>query len=254
MNITNFYSNLPSLQSLNIGNNDVTDLNLSRSPNLTTLNCSNNDIATIDFSGFVNLTDLNIAANQLTNIDISACKNLSTLNVASNNLTSIYLANNAALRVLDISNNNLTKLDLVKNPNINQLSVAANSQLTSITISIYDTNTNMNNVIANATGLAPSGTRYVFCSYSTTSLSNYGDNTSGFVKRLSDAGFRVVSPTVGNFVVVNSPTASDIGNTIAYSTSSLNNKNYSAIMFGPFSTTDMPASFLNTCQNLTDLD
>jgi hypothetical protein len=242
---------LPNLTNLNISNNALSDFSFSHSDNLTTLNLANNQLTKINLGGFVNLTNLNIANNNLINVDISACKKLVNLDVSYNELTSIYLATNAELTTLDVSNNNLVQLDLVKNPKLGSLIVANNNSLTTIMLSIYDNSINMNNIIANISGLPTSGNRFVFCSYNTNLLPNY----TSFSTRLSGAGFTVASPTKGNFIVTDSPTSSDItGKEIAYSTSSLQTKTYIKVMLAPFNNNTMLGNFMNNCGNLTDVD
>jgi hypothetical protein len=256
--IAQFYSNLPNLTNLNISNNTLSNFSFSHSDNLTTLNLANNQLAQINLGGFVNLTDLNIANNNLIDVDISACKKLVDLNVSNNELTSIYLATNAELTTLDVSNNNLAQLDLVKNPNLGSLIVADNNNLATIMLSIYDNSIDMNNIIADISGLPTSGKRFVFCSYNSSNLPNY----DSFSTRLSEVGFTVASPTTGNFIVTDSPNKNNVtGIQIAYTdgvtdknTGSLQEKEYSQVMLAPFTGHTMKTHFMNACRNLTDVD
>ncbi|MEG4360589.1 leucine-rich repeat domain-containing protein, partial [Microcoleus sp. C2C6] len=121
-----FLGSLTNLTTLNLNNNQITDISfLGSLTNLTTLNLNNNQITDISFLGLLtNLTTLYLNFNQIT--DISALRkltNLTTLDLNFNQITDI-----SALRKLT----NLTKLDLYDNQitDIRVLGLLAQKRLT----------------------------------------------------------------------------------------------------------------------------
>ena len=127
-NILIYFKNLTKL---NLGENDLTSIDLSQNKNLTKLYLSNNDLTSIDLSQNKNLTNLSLSYNDLTSIDLSQNKNLTNLNLSYNDLTYISLSQNENLTNLNLSNNDLTYISLSQNKNLTNLDLSWND-LTSI--------------------------------------------------------------------------------------------------------------------------
>ena len=81
--------------------------------NLTALDLSNNDISSIDLSKNTELTDLKLSGNQLTDLDISHNTNLKRLDAYDNRLSELDLSNNLNLQKVDVGNRD-TATDGVK--------------------------------------------------------------------------------------------------------------------------------------------
>ncbi len=116
---------------------------------VTTLNITRNDI--IDFTGleaFINLITLNAGQNQFPTIPLATLVALEELQFARNTaLTTLDLSQNIALRVLEFNNDLgpplLTTLDLSQNINLENLNVRTVRSITSLTLPITATLTNV---------------------------------------------------------------------------------------------------------------
>lgn len=67
------------LEELDLGNNKLTELNLSELTNLKRLWCHKNQLTSLDVSKLTKLTDLNCSANLLTALDITPLTGLTNL-------------------------------------------------------------------------------------------------------------------------------------------------------------------------------
>ncbi|RKZ30679.1 hypothetical protein DRQ33_07685, partial [bacterium] len=115
----------PTLQVLDLGDNNLTSIDLSplsSCTNLLNLKLDNNNLTSIDLAPLASCTNLQrlyLYNNQLTSIDlapISSCTNLQKLYLGGNDLTSIDLSPLSSctnLQGLYLSCNNLTSIDLL---------------------------------------------------------------------------------------------------------------------------------------------
>ena len=114
---------------------------------LTSLDVHQNNLASIDLSKLTNLTDLNIGVNDFTTVDVSANTELTKIDASNgkNNgaLTAIDLSKNTKLTNIVLSGNKLTTLDLTNNTNAKTVTVL-NNQLTSVKLGA---NANKNHTI-----------------------------------------------------------------------------------------------------------
>ena len=144
-------SDIPHLQSVNCGGNELTTLVVTGLTDLKTLICADNDdglsapdlstnvaleyldcsgcdgMEDLDLSANTALTDLNCRYNQLESLDLSANTALQQLNCSSNNLSSIDLSANTDLYQVTCSNNGLTALNLGQQPRLITLVCYGNS-------------------------------------------------------------------------------------------------------------------------------
>ncbi|CAL2088989.1 conserved protein of unknown function precursor containing a T9SS type A C-terminal secretion signal [Tenacibaculum sp. 190524A02b] len=123
-----------TLTSLNVGNNRLTNLDLSQNTALTNLVVYYNQLKSIDISNSTNLNSLLAYSNQLTSLNVSNSKSLTILRVSNNKLTNIDISKNTALTYLGLSNNQLTNIDVTKNTALTELYINSN-QLTNIDVS-----------------------------------------------------------------------------------------------------------------------
>jgi Leucine-rich repeat (LRR) protein len=112
-----------ALQSLNISNNSVNQVDFSNNTQLISFRADFNGFTTIDLSNNPLLEDLRIARNQMTSIDLSNQPNLINLQIDNNNLTAIDLSVNTLLSRCRISANNLTSVDLFNNPLLTEIRI-----------------------------------------------------------------------------------------------------------------------------------
>ena len=123
-----------SLESLYVGNNRLTSLDLSGNGKLRSLNCSGNQLTSLDLSSNPLLDSLFVDDNQLISLNLSGNVKLGTLYCKRNQLTSLNLSNNTELCMLYCDENQLVSLDLSSNPLLQYLEVS-NNQLVSLDLS-----------------------------------------------------------------------------------------------------------------------
>ena len=106
-----FFSKLPpSVTSLSVSYDGLTDLDVSSLTNLTSLDCSSNELTSLDVSSLTKLTDLDCSSNELTSLDVSSLTNLTDLDVSGNGLTTLDVSSLTNLKTLRCSSNKLTSL------------------------------------------------------------------------------------------------------------------------------------------------
>jgi Leucine-rich repeat (LRR) protein len=118
-----------ALAHLNCSSNQITSLDVSKNTALTVLYCSVNQITSLDVSKNTALTELYCVYNQLTNLDVSKNTALTGLYCYYNQLTNLDVSNNTALTWLLCSTNQLTNLDVSQNTALTGLNCSYN-QLT----------------------------------------------------------------------------------------------------------------------------
>ena len=95
--------------------------------NLTDLNLSDNNISAIDLTKNTKITNLLLSNNKLSTIDLAKNTLLENLYLNGNKLTSLNLNNNRNLLVLNINNNKLSSLDLSNNDKVIDLKASDNA-------------------------------------------------------------------------------------------------------------------------------
>ena len=123
-----------ALKDLSCTYNQLTSLDVSKNTALTDFNCTWNQLTSLDVSRNTALTQLDCARNQLTSLDLSKNTALMDFRCSDNQLTSIDVTKNTMLTFLNCSNNQFMNIDLSKNTALNVL-YCTNSQLTSIDLS-----------------------------------------------------------------------------------------------------------------------
>ena len=103
-----------NLQWLHFGNNQVTNLDISKNLELKALSCRNNQLKELDISNNKKLQSFQCNGNQLTNLDISNNLEMITLDCSDNQLVNIEMAENSKLQFLWCVRNQLSSLDVSK--------------------------------------------------------------------------------------------------------------------------------------------
>ncbi|RKC60907.1 LapB repeat-containing protein [Listeria monocytogenes] len=122
---------LTGLEVLNLEDNQLKSIDVSKNLNLKELTCSNNPLANLDVSKNPALTNLGCTKNQLTDLDVSQNPNLSTLVCSDNQLTNLDVSQNQSLAYLTCDNNKLKNIDIDQNLALIELS-CENNQLTNL--------------------------------------------------------------------------------------------------------------------------
>ncbi|EAE8362254.1 lmo0331 family class 1 internalin [Listeria monocytogenes] len=125
---------LTGLEVLNLEDNQLKSIDVSKNLNLKELTCSNNPLANLDVSKNLALEELTCENNELTQLDVSQNTALEYLYCPRNQLTKLDVSKNSALRYLACDVNQLTNLDVSKNPALTNLGCTKN-QLTDLDIS-----------------------------------------------------------------------------------------------------------------------
>ncbi len=123
-----------AMTGLNCGENQLTELDISKNMKLGNLYCNNNQLKALDISENTNLSYLLCEENELTKLDVSKNTELIQLRCFSNQLTELDVSKNTALKILYCENNQLTALDVSKNTALETLT-CNNNQLTSLDVS-----------------------------------------------------------------------------------------------------------------------
>ena len=101
-----------SLEMLDCGDNQLTNLDLTKNTALTGLWCYNNQLTSLDLSKNTLLSDLDCSQNQLKTLNLSGCKKLVEVGVGNNQLTTLDLSGCTELEEFGCDDNMLTSLNL----------------------------------------------------------------------------------------------------------------------------------------------
>ncbi|BDD06564.1 T9SS type A sorting domain-containing protein [Aureibacter tunicatorum] len=116
-----------NLQSLDISNNAIQTINISKNIKLNSLVCFNNQLTDIDLSLLENLSYINCANNNIDSLDLTHNTYLRIFYASQNNISSLNFENNLELEVIGINNNKLTQLNLVNQSLLKNLNCSMNS-------------------------------------------------------------------------------------------------------------------------------
>lgn len=122
-----------SVTTLDLSNNKLSTVDVSKMKGLTSLNVSINKLGSLNVSQNTALTELLCLNNNLVSLDVTKLPALEELNCSKNQIESLDLSKNTALTTLDVSNNALTKLDVTKCTELEALACNDN-QLTKLYI------------------------------------------------------------------------------------------------------------------------
>ncbi len=120
-----------ALEHLQIDNNNITNLDISKLSRLRTLVANNNTISNLDISENLLLENLFLDNNFLNDLDISENLLLANVSLVNNTISSLDFKNHKNLSIVELDNNNLISLDLrnQENENINIFSTENNPNL-----------------------------------------------------------------------------------------------------------------------------
>jgi len=124
---------LTELTELNLDNNEITSINLSKNSKLKILNLNYNNISSIDVKSNSALEYLFVSRNYLENLDISNNTKLIKVWTDHNNLKEIKIGTSPNLFDLNLQYNQLTNFNLGGSNNITTLALN-NNKLTSLNL------------------------------------------------------------------------------------------------------------------------
>ena len=119
-------SELSSLKRLSIGDNKLTQIDLSQNPLIEDLWIQNNQLTTLNLSSLPSLKTLNASGNKITDVIFAPQSLINRLDLASNKLRTIDLSNTPDLVLLNCSNNELTSFDCTPVSGLSSLNLANN--------------------------------------------------------------------------------------------------------------------------------
>ena len=127
---------ISSLGYLNLYQNNLTSIDLSKNTGLIDLNLSLNDLdeGDIDFSKFPKLRRIYASGNSISNVDLSNNIKLYDIDLYRNELGTIVLPKTSSLEILKLSVNKLKSLDVFGNIGLKKLCVSSNN-LTDLNLS-----------------------------------------------------------------------------------------------------------------------
>ncbi|WP_281988794.1 T9SS type A sorting domain-containing protein [Aquimarina aggregata] len=111
-----------SLIEINIGGNEISNINLSKNLSLKILDVSGNYyLSNLDVRANINLEELNIRHTEFSAIDISKNTVLVKLEAFASDLTSLDLSTNIELKDLSLGGSKITTIDLSANTKLEKL-------------------------------------------------------------------------------------------------------------------------------------
>ncbi|QLC66671.1 leucine-rich repeat domain-containing protein [Flavobacterium sp. LPB0248] len=109
-----------NVTALNVSNSEISDLTgISDFTSLASLDVSNNALTKIDLSKNLALTNVNVTKNQLSILDLSKNTKLTILSASFNKIESLDVSKNTALKEIDCASNNMYNLNLKNGNNVN---------------------------------------------------------------------------------------------------------------------------------------
>lgn len=104
-------SHFTALERLNVNNNRLTSLDVSKNTRLTSLYCATNTLEHLDVTGCPELVDLNCERNRLTELNLAGNPKLVQLYCRHNSLTQLDVSRNLELVFIETFDNSLTSFD-----------------------------------------------------------------------------------------------------------------------------------------------
>jgi len=140
-----------SLTFLNITDNNLSQVDISKNILLETFLTDFNQFTTINLTSNVSLKTFEARNNQLSSLDLSTLVDLQTLELEDNQLTALDVNSNTKLAIVDLKDNQIENLDFSNNPELMAFE-ATNNLLSSLNlkntanpiISTFDTKNNPN--------------------------------------------------------------------------------------------------------------
>lgn len=122
-----------AINSLQIVDGSLTDIDITGCPNLRDINLSNNSLTSLDLSQNTALCKLDVSGNSIISLDISKNKELQSLDVSSNSISFLDLSDNAKLEIFSCCYNPaMTGLNLSNNFKLKDINCSYNTGMVSL--------------------------------------------------------------------------------------------------------------------------
>ena len=225
------YAEAEAIYYLNIVENSISDLTgIEAFINLDTLEITNTQVTNLDVSGCAALSKLYCDGNQLISLDVSGCTALKDLRCCCNYLTSLDISNNTLLNCLECHVNQLSSLDVSNNTALLFLECGSN-WLSSLDVSACTALTELHCVNNDLTVLdVSSNTDLYFLNCASNQLASLDVTSNTALENLLCANNQLSTLDVSNNTVLegllcggNQLTSLDISNNTALSELSLSN-------------------------------
>ena len=112
--------------SINLENNQLYSLDVSKSTSLRAINCSKNPLSTLNLNNNTNLVNLNCSYTKLSSLNIDNNNNLGYLDCSNNKITTLNVSNNINLVYLYCSTTELSTINIDKNINLQRINIQNN--------------------------------------------------------------------------------------------------------------------------------
>lgn len=120
-------SNAPELTMLQLGKNELTELDVTRNTKLTGIYAEDNNISALDLSNCANLRVLTIYGNRLSGtLDLRSMAILSSVDIDDNNVSELLLPDHAYLVEVNCENNALTAIDIANRTGLRDINIYGN--------------------------------------------------------------------------------------------------------------------------------
>ena len=124
----------PLLETLNVTGNQLKKLEITANPEIINLFCANNQIKELNLANNVNITTLTCGHNLLTELKVNQLTKLARLNCEENAISRLDLSQNFYLNKLECKQNQLEFLDFAGSPRMDYIDCRFNSKMTSHTV------------------------------------------------------------------------------------------------------------------------
>ena len=108
-------STLEKLETLEIQNTDISELDISNNRQLKKLDCYSTKIKDLDVSNNTELEVLNVHETDISKLDVSMLPKLRELLCSGTNIEDIDVSQNEQLQSLDVTDTSVSKVDISKN-------------------------------------------------------------------------------------------------------------------------------------------
>lgn len=129
-------SKLTKLESLSIGESQITSYDFTKLPKLKYITFGlNKKLSSVKLGSNGKLTSFGIYGSpKITSIDVSKCKNINNLYILDTSIKAIDVSMLSKLEYLDLADNKLSAINVAKNKELSDLRVSGNSKIDNINV------------------------------------------------------------------------------------------------------------------------
>lgn len=133
-------SKCSKLSKLNVNKNQLSVLNVSSNTGMLNLFCAENNLEVLNLNKNTSITSLNCSKNKIKELDVRMLTKLTDLNCSGNLIAELILDNNIFLKFLRASDCQLSSLNLGKNNRLRHIDLKNNARMTACALNaMFDT-------------------------------------------------------------------------------------------------------------------